>query len=94
MQTYNTTALGVVNNNIMKKIKSMDMKYHWLQSQINQRQFRHYWAAGKSNNGDYVTKHHASIHHQTTRPIFLTPLTILQKLSDRTQSQLPVATVC
>jgi hypothetical protein len=66
MQTDNTTALGVVNNNVMKKIKSMDMKYHWLQCRINQRQFRHYWAAGKSNNGDYVTKHHAPIHHQAT----------------------------
>jgi hypothetical protein len=30
MQTDNTTALGVVNNNIMKKLKAMDMKYHWL----------------------------------------------------------------
>jgi hypothetical protein len=30
MQTDNTTALGVVNNNVMKKLKAMDMKYHWL----------------------------------------------------------------
>ncbi len=58
MQRDNTTALGVVNNNVMKKLKSMDMKYHWLRYRINQRQFHHYWAAGKSNNGDYVTKHH------------------------------------
>jgi hypothetical protein len=28
MQTDNTTALGVVNNNIIKKLKAMDMKYH------------------------------------------------------------------
>jgi hypothetical protein len=94
MQTDNTTALGVVNNNVMKKLKSMDIKYHWLRCRINQRQFRHYWVAGKSNNGDYATKHHAPIHHQTTRPIFLTPLTILQKLRDRIQSQLPVTRVC
>jgi hypothetical protein len=94
MQTDNTTALGVVNNNIMKKLKLMDMKYHWLRCRINQRQFRHYWAVGKSNNSDYVTKHHVPIHHQTTQPIFLTPLTILQKLRDRIQSQLPVARVC
>jgi hypothetical protein len=37
----------------------MDMKYHWLRCQINQRHFRHYWVAAKSNNSDYVTKHHA-----------------------------------
>ena len=29
-QTNNTAALGVVNNNVMKKLKAMDMKYHWL----------------------------------------------------------------
>jgi hypothetical protein len=30
MQTDNTTALGVVNNNVIKKMKTMDMKYHRL----------------------------------------------------------------
>ena len=39
LQTDNTTALGVVNNNIMKKLKSMDMKYHWLRYRIIQRWF-------------------------------------------------------
>jgi hypothetical protein len=36
----------------MKKLKLMDMKYHWLQCRISQKQCRHYWAAGKSNLGD------------------------------------------
>ncbi len=94
MQTDNTTALGVVNNNIMKKTKAMDMKYHWLRCRINQHQFCHYWAAGKSNNGNYVTKHHAPIHHQAIRPTFLTPITILQNLQHRVKSLLPVARVC
>ncbi len=35
---------------------------------------------GKTNNGDYVTKPHAPIHHQATWPIFLTPIKILQEL--------------
>jgi hypothetical protein len=30
MQTDNTTALSVINNNVMKTLKAMDMKYHWL----------------------------------------------------------------
>jgi hypothetical protein len=30
MQTDSTTALGIVNQNVMEKLKSMDMKYHWL----------------------------------------------------------------
>jgi hypothetical protein len=30
MQMDNTTALGVVNNNVIKKLKAMEIKYHWL----------------------------------------------------------------
>jgi hypothetical protein len=30
IQTDNTTALGIVNNNVMKKLKAIDMKYHWI----------------------------------------------------------------
>jgi hypothetical protein len=73
MQTDNMTALEVVNQKVMKKLKSMDMKYHWLGCRISQMQFRHYWAAGKLNLGDYFTKHHPAIqiHHQTTRGTFL-----------------------
>ena len=34
IQTGNTTALGVVNKNVMKKLKDMNMKYHWLRDRI------------------------------------------------------------
>ena len=34
MQTDNTTALGIVNDNIIKKLKLMDMKYHWLRNRF------------------------------------------------------------
>jgi hypothetical protein len=30
IQTNNTMALGIVNSNLMKKLKAMDMTYHWL----------------------------------------------------------------
>ena len=37
MQTDNTTALGVVTNNIAsKRLKSMDMKLHWLRCRATQ----------------------------------------------------------
>eukprot|EP00804_Cyclotella_cryptica_P002439 CCRYP_004119-RA/>CCRYP_004119-RA protein AED:0.38 eAED:0.38 QI:0/-1/0/1/-1/0/1/0/130 len=52
----------------------MDMRYHWLHCRTTQQQFRIYWQAGSTNLGDYVTKHHPAIHHQTMRPIDLTPL--------------------
>ena len=61
MQTDNTTALGVITNNITsKRLKSMDMKLHWLRCRAKQGQFRHYWQPGPKNLGDYVTKHHAA----------------------------------
>ena len=95
MQTDNTTALGVVNNNVMKKLKAMDMKYHWLRDRIVQKQFRHYWAPGAENKGDYVTKHHAPIHHQAMRPTFLTNIAALTSLrAQRTSPVLPAARVC
>ena len=96
MQTNNTTAtaLGVVNDNITKKLKLMDMKYHWLHDRMFLGQIRHYWFPGKENNGDYVTKHHAPIHHQATRPTFLTSLTIVQTLQNWLSSLLPAARVC
>jgi hypothetical protein len=34
-QTNNTMLLGVGNNNVMKKLKAMDMKYHWLWDRIS-----------------------------------------------------------
>jgi hypothetical protein len=34
MQTDNTTALGTINNNVIKKLKGMDMKKHWLQQRM------------------------------------------------------------
>ncbi len=36
MQTDNTTALGIVNNNVIKKLKAIDMKYHWLHNRESQ----------------------------------------------------------
>jgi hypothetical protein len=83
MQTDNTAALGVVNKNVMKKLKLMDMKYYWLRCCISQMQFKHYWAAWSTNLGDYFTKHHPMIHHQTTRGKYLTDISTLMKLRNR-----------
>jgi hypothetical protein len=98
MQRDNTTALGIVNNNVIKKLKAMDMKYHWLRDREYQGQFEHYWAPGKENNGNYVTKHHAAIHHQVTHPTFLTNISTLhalrKQLSHQLTGNLPVARVC
>jgi hypothetical protein len=51
----------------------MDMRFHWLRCCEAQRQFCFYWAPGKSNLGDYWTKHHCAVHHIEKRPTILTP---------------------
>ena len=91
----NTTALGVVTNNIAsKQIKSMDTKLHWLRCRIAQKQFCHYWQPGPNNLGDYVTKHHAAIHHRAVRRIYLTPTSKLYLLQRRQCKDSSAARVC
>eukprot|EP00804_Cyclotella_cryptica_P015213 CCRYP_000731-RA/>CCRYP_000731-RA protein AED:0.63 eAED:0.63 QI:0/-1/0/1/-1/0/1/0/86 len=58
----------------------MDMRFHWLCCRTNQKQFRMYWRARATNLADYVTKHHASIHHCTIRALYLTDSTNLAHL--------------
>ncbi len=78
----------------MKKLKSMDMKYHWLRCRISQQQFRHYWAAGKTNLADYFTEHHPPIHHQTTRGTFFTDISQLSELRKQHTSYAVTSTPC
>ncbi len=87
-----TTALGI-NNKVIKKLKAMDMKYHWLRNRESWGRLQHYWAPGKENNGNYVTKHHVTIHHQATPPTFLTNISTLQALHQQLTGNLPVARV-
>ncbi len=94
IQTDNTMALGVVNNNVMKKLKAMDMKYNWLRDRISQKQFQHYWVPGNKNKGNYVTKHHAPVHHEAMHSTFLTIIATLQALHNRVSNLLPAARVC
>ena len=81
IQTDNTTALGFVSKNLQPKAtKSADMRYWWMRDRADQKQFRYYWGAGKSNRADYYTKHFCEAHHRETRPTILTPQKILKAL--------------
>lgn len=80
IQTDNTTAEGVLNSRVQtKRMKSMDMRLHWLLCREAQSQFRFYWRPGKSNLADYFTKHHSPAHHRNVRAEFLTKLKDLQE---------------
>ena len=99
LQVDNTTALGVVKQTIQpKRTKAMDMRFHWMRCRKFQKQFRTYWRKGKTNNGDYTTKHHPTIHHRVTRPTFLTSPNVLERYriqATRIISRLiPTARVC
>ena len=57
------------------------MRYWWMRDRAGRNQFRYYWGSGKSNRGDYYTKHFCAAHHRETRPkIFTNPeiVTILR----------------
>ncbi len=78
IQTDNSTALGVVTNNIQpRRTKAMDMRFHWLRCRDTQGQFRYYWRPGPKNRADYWTKHHCAAHHIEKRPTILTAKFIL-----------------
>ena len=97
IQIDNTTALGVVTNTIQpKRTKAMDMRFHWLRDRKNQGQFRTYWREGKTNLGDYVTKHHAAIHHRTVRSLYLTAVgnALRRKATGIMKRLMPTARVC
>ncbi len=81
IQIDNSTALGVVTNNILPRCtKAMDMRYWWLRDRNNQEQFRYYWRPGPTNRSDYFTKHHCATHHQEKGDKYLTPRLIIDGL--------------
>jgi hypothetical protein len=85
-QTDNSTALGVVNSNIQPwQTKAMDMWFHWLRCHEAQQQFRFYWCPGKTNLGNYWTKHHCAAHHVKKCSTILTPLNVVTALRESLQ---------
>jgi hypothetical protein len=64
IKTDNSTAFGVVNNNIQPQCtKAMDMRFHWLRCHESQNQFRYYWQPRTNNRANYWTKHHCAAHY-------------------------------
>ncbi len=83
-QTDNSTAL--VNSNIQPwQTKAMDMRFHWLRCREAQQQFRFYWRPGKTNLGNYWTKHHCAAHHVKKCSTILTPLSVITALRESLQ---------
>jgi hypothetical protein len=86
IQTDNSTAFGVVNNNIQPRCtNAMNMRFHWLHCCDSQGQFQYYWRSGPDNRANYWTKHHCAAHHIEKRPEILTSKFILNALRASTQ---------
>ena len=55
-----------------QRSKPADMNLNWIKDRSqNLKQLNIQWATGKTNKGDYTTKHHPTAHHQRVRPIYL-----------------------
>ena len=79
VQTDNTTAAGMVNKTLVSnKLKSMDLRFHWLRCHTAQDQFRFYWDKGPNNWGDYITKHHPLVYHESKRHLFASAASFLR----------------
>jgi hypothetical protein len=72
VRTDNSTADGIINGTVKQnRSKAIDMRFYWVRDRSEQNQFKIYWAPGKVNLADYLTKHHPGHHHQKMRPYFL-----------------------
>jgi len=74
LETDSSTAHGILHAQVrMRKSKAFDMKYHWVKDRVEQKQFNLFWAPGRFNSADYVSKHHPPAHHKLMRPKYLQP---------------------
>ena len=72
LKTDNSTAAGIVTSSIrQKKSKAMDMRFFWVKDRVSQKHFLVYWESGRTNRGDYFTKHFPPRHHVDVRPTYL-----------------------
>ena len=66
LQSDNSTAVVMTNRTLIpRKSKNWDLRLNWLRCREAQAQFRFYWDKGPNNNGDYSSKHHPDIYHET-----------------------------
>jgi len=67
--TDNLTSQGILTKLIKpRKSKTWDMRYHWLEDRISQKDIQLIWKRGKYNWADYFTKHHPPAYHRLMRP--------------------------
>ena len=72
IKTDNSTATSHANSVLKERIsKAWDMRLHWIQDRVKQKQFHIYWDKGTNNYADYPTKHFPPSYHQKIRPKYV-----------------------
>ena len=73
IRTDSKTSEGIINGTMkQRQSKPADMNLNWIKDRSqNLKQLNIQWATGKTNKGDYTTKHHPTAHHQQVQPIYL-----------------------
>ena len=83
IQCDKSTAVGMTNSKLVpRKSKSWDLRLNWLRCRESQNQLRYYWDKGSNNWGDYSTKHHGIIYHETKRSLGFAGCIYYPKLSE------------
>ena len=67
LKTDNSTGDGIMNKIIkQRQSQAMGKRFYWLQDRVEQGKFRVFWAPGKYNLADYLTKYHSFCNTQKT----------------------------
>ena len=70
IQCDNSTSVRVKNSTLVpRKSKSWDLRLNWLRCRESQKQFRYDWDKFSKKWGDYITKRHPIIYHNTKRSL-------------------------
>ena len=70
--TDNSTANGLSKNTLkIGQSKCMDMRFHWIKYQFQERNFQVFWEPGGINKADYFSKNHYPSHHTIMIPHYL-----------------------
>ena len=80
IKTDNKTSHDLVTSLIkLKKSKTWDMRFHWLEDRIQQKQIFLHWKPGAQNWADYFTKHWPPAYHKIMRHKYLHKVNNTQK---------------
>jgi hypothetical protein len=78
----NTCAVGIVNDTCkIKRLKAIDMRFHWVRDRVRQGHFTVTWQPGNRNLADFFTKPLAVYLHKQLKQLYIHSPAVLRKSS-------------